>query len=72
MSDVTIKVRKNGPLLVTGEFSLTDADGNSFPIDTTKPGIALCRCGASANHPFCDGSHNACGFDSEVKAPTKE
>lgn len=71
MSDVTIKVRKNGPLLVEGPFKITDADGNAFPIDPSKPAIALCRCGASGNHPFCDGSHNKCGFESEVKAPAE-
>lgn len=71
MSDVSIKVRKNGPLLVQGPFELTDAEGNVFPIDKSKPAIALCRCGASANHPFCDGAHNQCGFESEVKAPAE-
>jgi CDGSH-type Zn-finger protein len=30
--------------------------------------ISLCRCGQSANKPFCDGAHKACGFDSKVEA----
>ncbi|MEO1496328.1 MAG: CDGSH iron-sulfur domain-containing protein [Planctomycetota bacterium] len=71
MSDVTIKVNKNGPLLVQGPFTLTDADGNAFPLDPAKPAYALCRCGQSGNLPFCDGTHNKCGFESEVIAPSE-
>jgi CDGSH-type Zn-finger protein len=37
---------------------VVDAEGNKY--DTTgKPAFSLCRCGASANRPFCDGSHKA-------------
>ena len=58
MSDVTIKVRENGPLLVTGPVTLVDHLGNKF--DTAgKENIALCRCGASSNRPFCDGAHKS-------------
>jgi len=57
MSQVTIKVRDNGPLLVEGPFTVIDAAGNAFTIPTNKPAIALCRCGQSKNKPFCDGSH---------------
>lgn len=71
MADVKIKVRKNGPLLIEGSFELTDADGGVFPLDASKPSYALCRCGQSENHPFCDGAHNRCGFESEVKAPAE-
>jgi CDGSH-type Zn-finger protein len=30
--------------------------------------ITLCRCGQSSNKPFCDGTHNRCGFESAVEA----
>ncbi len=70
MSEVTIRVRQNGPLLVEGPFRLVDKDGNPFPIDTNKPAIALCRCGESAKRPFCDGTHNQCGFQGDDVAPT--
>jgi CDGSH-type Zn-finger protein len=62
MSDaVKITVRPNGPLRVEGPIVLTDADGRQWDL-TGKPAISLCRCGASANRPFCDGSHNRIGF----------
>lgn len=51
---VEFKVVKDGPLHVTGNFVLTDSDGNLLP----NPGeVYLCRCGKSNNKPFCDGSH---------------
>lgn len=71
MADVTIKVRDNGPLLVEGPFRLVDPEGGEFKLDPAKPAYALCRCGQSANLPFCDGSHNKAGFDSQVRAPSE-
>ena len=68
MADVTIKVRKNGPFLVTGSVDLVDVDGKAFAVNPDKPNIALCRCGQSANKPFCDGAHNQCGFQAEETA----
>lgn len=67
MSDSTIVVRDHGPLLVTGISKVEDADGNTF--DTGgKETIALCRCGASKNRPFCDGAHRECGFEAAERA----
>ncbi len=60
-----IKVRDNGPYLVSGEVRLVDASGNAF---TTQETFALCRCGHSANKPFCDGTHSREGFASEFPA----
>lgn len=68
MPEVKIRMRDNGPFVVEGPISLTDADGNEFNIDPGKPAIALCRCGQSGNRPFCDGSHNKCGFESAERA----
>ena len=54
-----IEVAPNGPLLVHGELTIVDASGN----ETTRSKMtALCRCGASANKPFCDGSHKKINF----------
>jgi CDGSH-type Zn-finger protein len=71
MADVKIRMRPNGPFLVEGPISLTDSDGNEFTIDAGKPAIALCRCGASANRPFCDGAHKSCGFDSDERSQSE-
>lgn len=66
-SPVVIKTRKDGPLLVTGSFTLTDHLGNIY--DTTnQPNIALCRCGRSRRRPFCDGSHRNTDFRAEELA----
>jgi CDGSH-type Zn-finger protein len=61
---VTIKVRDNGPLVVDGEFTLTDAAGNEIPIVKR----ALCRCGGSTTKPFCDGTHSKIGFQGAIAA----
>lgn len=66
MADVTIKVSENGPLLVTGEVELVDADGAPHRIE--KRTIALCRCGGSTNKPFCDGTHSRIGFAAAERA----
>ncbi len=61
MADVKITVLQSGPLLVDGEVELKKSDGTSINV-TQKP-FALCRCGASTNKPFCDGTHSKIGFD---------
>jgi CDGSH-type Zn-finger protein len=68
MADVKVRMRPHGPFLVEGPITLTDSEGNEFAIDSGKPAIALCRCGASAKRPFCDGAHKACGFESDERA----
>ncbi len=67
-SEVTIRIRDNGPILVEGPARLLDAEGREFPRDPNKPAVALCRCGQSKNLPFCDGTHKTCGFQSSVRA----
>ena len=56
---VTIETIKNGPYIVKGEVELIDVDGNKFPVEKR---MALCRCGASTEKPFCDGTHSKIGF----------
>src|SRR5215216_758599 len=65
MAHVKIETIKNGPYIVTGEVELIDADGNKFPAEKR---MALCRCGASTEKPFCDGTHSKIGFKAAEKA----
>ncbi len=65
MSDVTITTMDNGPLLVKGPVTVQDAAGAAYLIE--KDVVALCRCGASANKPFCDGTHKGLGFSAEER-----
>ena len=68
MSDVVIKARESGPLLVTGPVTVVDHLGNKY--DTAAgANIALCRCGASQKKPFCDGTHKSSGFAAMETAP---
>ena len=60
----SIKVKKDGPLLVKGFEKFERSDGK---VIETKPATTLCRCGASKRKPFCDGVHKEIGF-SDKKA----
>ena len=66
-----ITVRDRGPLRVElgeGEgIELLDGQGRTFGLGGRRA-LSLCRCGASANKPFCDGAHNRAGFDSACEA----
>ena len=55
-----IKVRDRGPLLCTGQVQVVNAAGKEL---YNGDDVVLCRCGVSANKPFCDGSHRTSGFD---------
>lgn len=68
MSDINIRVRDNGPLVIEGSVTITDADGNAFETNPDKPVVALCRCGASKKRPFCDGAHNGIEFEACERA----
>ena len=55
----TIECKPDGPYLVKNLGDVRDSRGE--PIEA-KPVMALCRCGGSANKPFCDGTHKKNGF----------
>ena len=59
-TETKVEVMVNGPLLVYGDLEVTGSDGN---VETKKRTTAFCRCGASANKPYCDGEHNKIGFE---------
>jgi CDGSH-type Zn-finger protein len=60
----------NGPYYLLNDMqpktveNLQNSEGKQL---STIVGVALCRCGASKNKPFCDGTHGAIGFSSENK-----
>ena len=58
--ETKIEVLQNGPLLVYGTLSVIDKDGNA---ETKNKTTAFCRCGASNNKPYCDGSHAKAKFE---------
>ncbi len=60
--NVTIEPRSHGPLFVRGPVRVVDADGRVIREGSR---LALCRCGASASKPFCDGSHRRIRFEGE-------
>ncbi len=54
-----VEVVTDGPLLVYGNITIKDKDGN----ETKKNKVtAFCRCGHSGNKPYCDGTHTKVGF----------
>ncbi|MEI6091111.1 MAG: (4Fe-4S)-binding protein [bacterium] len=55
-----VEVVKNGPLLVYGNITIKDKDGKEMKKDKVT---AFCRCGASSNKPYCDGTHVKIGFN---------
>ncbi len=58
-SETIIETSANGPLLVYGNVTVKDKEG----ILTKKNNVtAFCRCGASSNKPYCDGSHKKINF----------
>ncbi len=78
-SSAKVTIAKDGPYIVSGDLPLSktiigaDAGGESveWRQGQTYPAqaqYALCRCGRSANKPFCDGSHAKSGFDGSETA----
>jgi CDGSH-type Zn-finger protein len=67
MASTKINVRDDGPLRIEGEFAIVDAQGNAYGL-AGRTVISLCRCGHSANKPFCDGAHKTAGFQDRQQA----
>jgi CDGSH-type Zn-finger protein len=77
-----VDVQENGPYIVSGDVPLVRRDaveseggerlswGPAEPMANDHSPYALCRCGKSANRPFCDGTHKGVGFDGTEGAPT--
>jgi CDGSH-type Zn-finger protein len=54
-------------LRIEGDVEVLDPQGKAFGL-AGRTSVALCRCGHSANKPFCDGSHKTTGFTDQVVA----
>jgi len=67
MAATKITVKSNGSIRVEGDFEIVDQQGAAFGLGG-RTAVSLCRCGHSADKPFCDGSHKRVGFQDEVQA----
>ena len=56
---LAIEIKPNGPLLVATDCRIIHPDGTE---EIKKGKTAFCRCGHSANKPYCDGNHRINGF----------
>lgn len=77
-----VQAQQDGPYLVSGNVPLrrkravVSEHGEPMTWRTTedldvRETYVLCRCGGSANKPFCDGTHSRNGFDGRETAPTE-
>jgi len=67
MPATKVTVNNNGSIKIEGDFEIVDPQGQAFGL-AGRTAISLCRCGHSANKPFCDGSHKTVGFNDTVVA----
>jgi len=68
MAETKVIVRNNGPYRLEGDnIVITDEEGQVYGL-AGRTVVSLCRCGHSANKPFCDSSHKTVGFQSECHA----
>lgn len=61
----TIEPIPDGPIRMEGVLRIIGEDGS---VDERNGKVFLCRCGASAKKPFCDGTHKRIGFRSAAEA----
>ena len=64
MTSARLVLLPDGPYEVTGSIELARSDGQ--PVQTPADTVYLCRCGHSANKPFCDGSHARTGWTEDT------
>jgi CDGSH-type Zn-finger protein len=56
MNKTKLIINNNGSIKIEGDFEIVDTNGNAYGLQG-RTGVSLCRCGLSANKPFCDGAH---------------
>lgn len=68
MAATKLTINNNGSVKIEGDFEIVDMQGNNYGLQG-RTVVSVCRCGLSANKPFCDGAHkghfehNAVAFD---------
>ena len=67
MAATKITVRNDGSIRVEGDFEVVRPGRQGFGL-AGRDKIGLCRCGHSANKPFCDGAHKKVDFQSTIQA----
>jgi len=67
VASTRVTVFNNGSIRIEGDFEIVDQAGNTFGLGG-RTSVTLCRCGQSANAPFCDGTHKRVNFVSPVSA----
>lgn len=66
MTKTKLTINNNGSVKIEGDFEIVDATGNVYGLQG-RTVLSICRCGRSANKPFCDGAHKG-HFEHEAKA----
>lgn len=61
-AETIVETLKDGPLMVYGNVRIKDSNGQ---LTQKSNATAFCRCGASGNKPFCDGTHRKIGFKAD-------
>ena len=64
MNEVIVTPENNGPYHIKGKFEIVTEGGREITFEGDE--TWLCRCGQSANKPFCDGTHKKVGFKSNL------
>lgn len=66
MSTTKLIINRNGSIKIEGDFEIVDSEGTVYGLEG-RTTLGICRCGLSANKPFCDGAHRK-NFEHDAKA----
>ncbi len=66
MASTKLTINSNGSVKIDGDFEIVDMQGNAYGLQG-RTIVSICRCGLSANKPFCDGSHKG-HFEHDAQA----
>ncbi len=66
MTKTKLTINNNGSVKIEGDFEIVDMQGNNYGLQG-RTVVSICRCGLSANKPFCDGAHRG-HFEHDAQA----